>query len=70
MAKSKDELAEWVYSKPGMGLVIMNTPESAAVIADDMKKKYGPANVVYLSETMVMNSETDQLSFWNTGIIN
>lgn len=63
VAKSKEELAQWVSSKSGMRLVIMNTPESAVVIASEIKKKYGPDKVAYLSEAVLWNRDKDPLSF-------
>ena len=49
---SRPELEDWVTSQPGPRLVIMNTVQSAAVIARDLQKKYGRSHVEHLSTAL------------------
>lgn len=49
---SREELCDWIMAKPGPRLVIMNTVQSAAVIANDICKKYGEKRVVHLSTAL------------------
>lgn len=51
----RTQLVKWVASVPGPRLVIMNTVQSAAVIAEDMRTYYGEAQahkVVHLSTAL------------------
>lgn len=50
--KNAKELAEWVIGFQGPRLVIMNTVQSAAVLADLISKKYGRACVEHLSTAL------------------
>lgn len=49
---SRKGLIEWVMSKPGPRLLIMNTVQSAAVIAEEIRKKYGRKYVEHLSTAL------------------
>lgn len=42
-------MIDWIMKEQGPRLVIMNTVQSAAVIADDIRKKYGRGCVEHLS---------------------
>ena len=50
--KSRNELVHWVASFPGPRLLIVNTVQSAAVIADDFQKAYGRERVEHLSAAL------------------
>lgn len=50
---SRTELIDWVMDKPGPRLVIMNTVQNAAVIADDICRKYGRECVEHLSTALM-----------------
>lgn len=50
---SRAELIDWVMDKPGPRLVIMNTVQNAAVIADDICRKYGRECVEHLSTALM-----------------
>lgn len=49
---SRHELTEWVQQADGPRLLILNTVQSAAVIASDMCEKYGRACVEHLSTAL------------------
>ena len=51
-AKSRRELVEWVASAPGPRLLILNTVQSAAVLANDFRKRYGRNAVEHLSTAL------------------
>lgn len=51
--QSRMELIDWVMEKPGPRLVIMNTVQNAAVIADDIRNKYGKECVEHLSTALM-----------------
>lgn len=51
--QSRQKLIEWVMEKPGPRIVVMNTVQSAAVIADDIRKSYGRECVEHLSTALV-----------------
>lgn len=53
--KTTGELAEWIASFPGPRLVILNTVQSAAVLADYFAQKYGRKKVEYLSTSLTPN---------------
>ena len=53
--KSTSELADWVTSFPGPRLVILNTVQSAAVLADCIEQKYGKSRVEHLSTALTPN---------------
>jgi len=48
----RKELIEWVQSEPGPRLLILNTVQSAAVIADDFCNAYGSGCVEHLSTAL------------------
>jgi CRISPR/Cas system-associated endonuclease/helicase Cas3 len=50
--KNLEELAEWVVSFPGPRLVIVNTVQNAAIIADYFNKKFGRESVEHLSTSL------------------
>lgn len=49
---SRDELEEWIADSPGPRLLIVNTVQSAAVIANDLRQKYGRGCVEHLSTAL------------------
>ncbi len=49
---SRHELIEWVQKAAGPRLLILNTVQSAAVIASDMSEKYGRSCVEHLSTAL------------------
>ena len=49
---SRKELIEWVAKMPGPRLLIVNTIQSAAVIADDIRLRYGRKKVEHLSTAL------------------
>lgn len=49
---SRQELIDWVQKVPGPRLLILNTIQSAAVIASDLCKKYGRIHVEHLSTAL------------------
>lgn len=49
---SREELAAWVHNSPGPRLVILNTVQSAAVIASDLRDRYGREQVEHLSTAL------------------
>lgn len=49
---SRQELIDWVQKVPGPRLLILNTIQSAAVIASDLCKKYGRVHVEHLSTAL------------------
>ena len=51
--QSRKGLMDWVMNMPGPRLLIMNTVHSAAVIADDICKKYGREKVKHLSTALL-----------------
>lgn len=48
----RKKLAEWVQEAPGPRLLILNTVQSAAVIAADMAAKFGQTHVEHLSTAL------------------
>jgi CRISPR-associated endonuclease Cas3-HD len=50
--KKLEELAPWIVEKPGPRLVIMNTVQSAATLADYFAKQYGREKVEHLSTAL------------------
>ncbi len=50
--QSRADLTDWVMAEPGPRLVIMNTVQSAAVIAADICGKYGKSCVEHLSTAL------------------
>lgn len=51
-AKSRSDLVRWVASVPGPRLLIVNTVQSAAVLADDFQQAYGREFVEHLSTAL------------------
>lgn len=49
---TRQQLVEWVQSVPGPRLLILNTIQNAAVIADDFAKKFGRSHVEHLSTAL------------------
>ena len=58
---SRAELIDWVMAKPGPRLVIMNTVQSAAVIADDICRKYGRECVEHLSTALMPEDRAETI---------
>lgn len=56
---SARELLEWVSTLPGPRIVILNTVQSAAVVAKEYANQYGRKNVEHLS-TALMPSDRDK----------
>lgn len=59
--KTTEELAEWITSFPGPQLVILNTVQSAAVLADYFAQKYGREKVEHLSTSLTPNDRASAL---------
>lgn len=59
--KSSDELASWITSFSGPRLVILNTVQSAAALADCIAQKYGRYKVEHLSTALVPNDRETTL---------
>lgn len=51
-AKSRRELISWVMAKPGPRLLIVNTIQTAAVLAQDICRNYGRSRVEHLSTAL------------------
>lgn len=47
-----NEFVEWVSSLPGPRIVILNTVQSAAMIATEYKKRFGRSNIEHLSTAL------------------
>ena len=58
---SRAELIDWVMAKPGPRLVIMNTVQSAAVVAEDICRKYGRECVEHLSTALMPEDRADTI---------
>ncbi|MDR0856512.1 MAG: CRISPR-associated protein, partial [Clostridiales bacterium] len=50
--KNEDELADWISGFPGPRLVILNTVQNAAVLANHFSEKFGRAHVEHLSTAL------------------
>lgn len=59
---TSSQLAEWVFSFPGPRLVIVNTVQSAAVIADTIRKMYGRERVEHLSTSLTAHDRAATLA--------
>ena len=57
-AVGRKELAKWVQSMPGPRLLILNTVQSAAVIADDFRNAYGTNCVEHLSTALTADDRS------------
>ncbi len=55
---SREELCEWVQSMPGPRLLILNTVQSAAVIANDLCQKFGRECVEHLSTALTASDRS------------
>ena len=53
MPKGLEELAKWITNFPGPRLVIMNTVQSAAVLADYISVHFGRSSVEHLSTALI-----------------
>lgn len=60
-AMSRKELVEWVHSMPGPRLLILNTVQSAAVIADDFCNTYGASCVEHLSTALTAEDRSSTI---------
>lgn len=49
---SLDELCDWIETLPGPRLVILNTVQSAAVVARELAKRHGRENIEHLSTAL------------------
>jgi CRISPR-associated endonuclease/helicase Cas3 len=58
-ALDSDDLCKWLAQLPGPRLLIVNTVQSAAAIAQSMNERYGRAKVEHLS-TALMPSDREQ----------
>lgn len=54
-SKSTTELVDWIVDFPGPRLVILNTVQSAAVVANHFAERYGKNSVEHLSTALVSN---------------
>ena len=52
MPKSLEELSKWIVSFPGPRLVILNTVQNAAIIADYFNKMFGRDKIEHLSTAL------------------
>lgn len=59
--KDTDELTSWIVSFSGPRLVILNTVQSAAVLADCISQKYGRSKVEHLSTSLTPNDRDTTL---------
>jgi CRISPR-associated endonuclease/helicase Cas3 len=59
--QSTQELANWIVSFPGPRLVILNTVQSAAVLADYFAENFGRNRVEHLSTALISNDRRDTL---------
>lgn len=50
---SRQELIDWVENAPGPRLLILNTVQTAAVIASDLCEKFGRSRVEHLSTALI-----------------
>lgn len=51
-AVGRHELIDWIQSVPGPRLLILNTVQSAAVVADDLCRRFGRKHVEHLSTAL------------------
>jgi CRISPR/Cas system-associated endonuclease/helicase Cas3 len=52
LPRKKEELVDWICSFPGPRLVILNTVQSAAVLADTFEQRFGRSRVEHLSTAL------------------
>ena len=67
---SRAELIDWVMVKAGPRLLIMNTVQSAAVIADDIRKKYGRKCVEHLSTALMPEDRAETIEVIKRRLVN
>jgi len=60
-AMSRKKLIKWVQSNPGPRLLIVNTVQSAAVIADDFCSTYGRSCVEHLSTALTAEDRSSTI---------
>lgn len=60
-AMSRKELVEWIHSMPGPRLLILNTVQSAAVIADAFYNAYGRSYVEHLSTALTAEDRSNTI---------
>lgn len=61
ISQSREGFVEWVMGMKGPRLIIMNTVQSAAAIADNICKKYGRACVEHLSTALLPEDRADTI---------
>jgi CRISPR-associated endonuclease/helicase Cas3 len=59
--QSTEELSDWIKSFPGPRLVILNTVQSAAVLADYFAEHFGRIQVEHLSTALISNDRRNTL---------
>lgn len=59
---SREELITFVCSRPGPRLLIMNTVQSAAVLADMLRQKKGENSVLHLSTALTAEDRADVIA--------
>lgn len=59
--KNTDELANWIVGFQGPRLVILNTVQSAAVLADHFASRFGQDRVEHLSTALTPNDRAETL---------
>lgn len=59
--KGIQELIDWISKFPGPRLVIFNTVQSAAVVADEIRKQFGRESVEHLSTALTSNDRDKTL---------
>lgn len=59
----RQELIEWVQTTPGPRLLILNTVQTAAVIASDMAEKFGRSYVEHLSTALTPEDRTGVINW-------
>jgi len=61
LPKNVPSLIDLIQSKPGPRLVILNTVQSAAVVAKHFEKSYGKKNVEHISTALLPKDRTETL---------
>lgn len=61
LPKGTAELADWIIGFPGPRLVIMNTVQSAAILADYFSEHFGRDSVEHLSTALTSNDRDNTL---------
>ena len=59
--QSAKDLVDWIPTLPGPRIVILNTVQSAAVVADLYARKYGREHVEHISTALTSNDRADTL---------